>query len=620
MPLIRIDPHTGPLGPRSQPRLFVRGGSRAVSVVAAVLSGMLGSIGLGGCGQDDVSGTAAPPKPVTVATLRTGIPRSETLVAGVVEPYRRSDTSFDVSGLVTEVIDLGESADGPQLDGAGSLLLDPDGKPVREGTVLAVLDPTRFQQAVTAAELSLASTDRQIDAMEIELDTVFPARIESAMAAVSAASADVASARESVSAAEAELELARTTVERDRVLIQSGAVAQSVLDQSESSFRTATAGLAQARSALDAALQSEQSAIASQAETEGDLSVRRADLESLRASRAELVNALEQAQTDLDSSVLRAPFQGRVTSRYVERGSFANAGTAIVELTMETAVKVVITVSAEEERDISLGMRMPIYASGAGNGSEPAAFSGTVFEKASVADSGTRTFRIGLILPNPLLNTAGEGVSGDAASISDLFPVIRLPGTPDDHLYVNVACLLEYDGETVVLALPDDIDQAAATGSLQVPAVVPVTLTDDWEQLDTWSLRRVEPSVELRAGDTLILHPGEADRAGVVVGSQQFAFRPGDVVRVGLAASLPEPGFWVPATAIVPRTGESLLYLAREGEAREVAVDVLESSGGFRRVASPEIGDGDAIVVRGMQYLSDGDAVISQPAASEGDR
>ncbi|MEO1585136.1 MAG: HlyD family efflux transporter periplasmic adaptor subunit [Planctomycetota bacterium] len=528
--------------------------------------------------------------------------------------------SFDVSGLVTEVIDLGDSANGPQLDGNGELLLDQDGEVVREGTILATIDPTRFRQAVTAAELSLASTDRQIDALEIELSTVYPARVESARASVATASADVASARESVTVADSELELARTTVERDRVLISSGAVAQSVLDQSESAFRTATASLAQARASLDAALQSEQSAVAAQAETEGSFSVRQADLESLRASRAELVNALEQAQTDLASATLRAPFQGRVTARYIERGSFANAGTPIVELTMETAVKVVITVSANEERGISLGMRMPIYSAGAEGAAEAATFIGTVFEKASVADSGTRTFRIGLILPNPLLQGGGDARGVEGASLSDLFPAIQLPGTPDDHLYVNVACILERDGQPFVLALPDDIERAAVTGALQVPRVVPVTLTDDWEQLDTETLRRIEPTADLSANETLIRNPSEADRSGVVVGTRQFAFRPGDVVRVGLEASLPEPGYWVPATAIVSRSGDSLVFVASEGAAREVAVDVLETSGGFRRVTAPELAEGDAIVVRGMQYLSDGDSVTSQPVASEGDR
>ncbi len=595
-------------------------GRSSRSVLTMMTLVVLFGLSIAGCKRQEASGTAAPPKPVSVAILSSGVPRTETLVAGIVEPFRRSEVCFDVSGLVADVVDLGESVNGPQLDGNGGLLLNTEGGVVREGAVLATLDSTRFRQAVTAAELSLASTDRQIDALRVELSTVYPARVESARASVAAASADVASTREAVTAAESELELARTTVERDRVLISSGAVAQSVLDQSESNFRTATASLAQTRASLDAALQIEQSAIASQTETEGNLSVRQADLESLRASRAELINVLEQAKTDLDSATLRAPFQGRVTARYMERGSFVNSGTPIVELTMETVVKVVMTVSAKDERLISLGMRMPIYFGSALDADDSTTLTGTVFEKASVADRGTRTFRIGLILPNPIVQGVGDVVGFEGASLSDLFPAIQLPGTPDDHLYVNVACVLERDGQSFVLALPDDIEQATVTGALQVPRVVPITLTNDWEQLDTETLRRIEPTTDLSANETLVRNPSEIDRSGVVVGTRQFTLRPGDVVRVGLEASLPEPGIWVPATAIVSRSGDSLVFIASEGVVQEVTVNVLETSGGFRRITAPEISEGDAIVVRGMQYLSDGDSVTSQFVASEGDR
>ena len=573
-----------------------------------------------GCGDGEVSGTAPPPKAVETINLRLGVPRAETRVAGVVEPYRQSDVSFDVAGILDRVIDLGEVADGPQFDGAGELLLAADGRPVREGDVLAALDTTRFEQAVTAAELSLASTDRQIEAIQVELDAVFPARVANAEANASSASAEVVSARESVSASEAELDLAQTTVDRDRVLIQSGAIAQSVLDESESSFRTATASLAQARSALDGALQSEQSAIASVSETRGDFRVREADLASLQASRAELVNALEQAQTDLDACTLRAPFRGRVTERYSERGSYINAGSSIVQLTMETAVKVVLTLSPEQEREISLGTQLPVYVDVESDGSSPVAYPATVFEKASVADSGTRTFRVGLILPNVVLNGFDTQDEGSATSMGDLFPVLTLPEVGTTELFVNTDCVFMTDEQAFVLALPRADAASTRLSDVQIPSRVPITLTDQWQQFDTATLRGIEPTDALSPGDPLVLHPTPDTERGVRVGSLQYAFRSGDVVRVGLGADLPESGFWVPAAAIVSRSGQELAYTIVSGAAREIVVDVVETSGGFRRVASPELSEGAPIVVRGMQYLADSDAVTSESAADAGVR
>lgn len=599
--------------PRSERSLH---GPLAICLFFLVLFGLLG------CGEDEVVGAAAVPKAVSVVTLETGVPRSETLVAGVVEPYRRSDVSFDVSGLLVEVIDLGEAAEGPQFDGSGELLLDAGGQPVREGAVLAMLDPTRYEQAVTAAELSLASTDRQIDALLVELKEVIPARIENAKATVASATAEVASARESVTAAESELELAKTTVERDRVLIESGAIAQSVLDQSESTFRTASASLAQAQSSLEASLQSERSADASLSETQGDLRVREADLASLRASRDELENALDQAKTDLASCVLRAPFQGRVTNRYVERGSYANAGTAVLELTMETAVKVVITVSAEEERRLALGSRLPVYASMPEDKAEAELVLGTVFEKASVADTGTRTFRIGLILSNLVLGADGSGSEERFASVSDLFPVLALPGKPDSAMYVNVESVFDRDGEPHVLALPRRTGTSVPSDGVETPRAVPVELTDEWEQFDKWTLRRVLTNGDLQPGDALVLNPEPSDESGVRIGSMQYAFRPGDVVRVGVDAALPAEGYWLPVTAVVSRTGNSFVFTMDDGVVSEVLVEVLGTSGGYRRISAPALREGQAVVVRGMQYLSDGDPVTYQSTTGvrEGDR
>ncbi|MEM9065190.1 MAG: HlyD family efflux transporter periplasmic adaptor subunit [Planctomycetota bacterium] len=556
-----------------------------------------------------MSGEAPIPKAVSVVSIESGVPRDETLVSGVVEPYRRSEVSFDVAGLLTEVIDLGSPAEGPQLDGSGELLLRENGEPVREGTILAQLDPTRFQQAVRAAELAIESTDRQIEAIQIELDDVYPARIASAVASVASARADVASAQDEVAAAEAELELARTTVDRDRVLIQSGAIAQSVLDQSESTFSTATASLSQARSSADAAIESERSAQASLDETRANASVREADLNTLYASRVELENDLDRAETDLASCVLRAPFQGRVTDRLIERGSYINAGSPIVELTMETAIKVVVTVSANQERRLELGDRLPVYTSVGETGSSAEPVMGTVFEKSSAADTGTRTFRIGLILPNPVIESSITPIGDDPVTPSDLFPILALPGRHDGALFVNVACLLERDGRPHVLALPDSGGKRDLSDSVQVPQLVPVRLLDEWEQMDTWTLRRIESTPQLEPGTAVVVHPSLGDEEGVTIGSIAYAFRAGDIVRVGLDAALPAEGFWVPNTSVIQRTGDTFVFTVEDGKAREVQVDVMGSTGGLRRIASPVLRDGTSLVTSGMHYLSDGESV-----------
>ncbi|MEM6391898.1 MAG: HlyD family efflux transporter periplasmic adaptor subunit [Planctomycetota bacterium] len=573
----------------------------------------------GGCGGEDVSGDAPTPKAVSTLTLEVGVPRTETLVAGVVEPYRMSEMSFDVSGVLAEVIDLGQSVEGPQLDGSGALLRDAGGAVVRDGTVLARLDDTRYRQAVAAAELAIGSTDRQIEALEVELAEVLPAQIENAEAALGASRADVESAKEAVSAAAADLELAETTVKRDRSLIASGAIAQSVLDQSESSFRTATANLASARAALESARQGQRSALAALGEARGNLGVRRADLESLKATRAERVNDLDRAVTDLESCVLRAPFSGRVTGRMVERGAFVNAGTAVLELTMQSVVKVVITVSADQERRAALGGQLPVYVETAGLASEAEALRATVFEKAGVADQGTRTFRLGLILPNPLTGPRPSASEGSVASARELFPVLRLPEADAEALYVNVAGVRERDGQTGVLAFSGS-DDVGLSGGVRKPRWVPVTLLDEWAQLDTATLRRVAAGSGLKDRDVVVMGRAALEAGAVVVGASDYLLRPGDVVRVGLDAALPEDGLWVPSVAIVPRTGDALVFAVEGGVARSVLVEPRETSGAFTRIDSAGLSAGARVVVSGMHYLVDGDPVVERSTSGGGER
>ena len=111
----------------------------------------LALLGVACSSADDVA-PETPARPVTVLELRSEIPRGELLATGVVEPYRRSDIGFEVGGRILGMVDPGQELAGPLLDADGQLLLDGDGNPRREGDVVAVLDDTRYRQAVEACE------------------------------------------------------------------------------------------------------------------------------------------------------------------------------------------------------------------------------------------------------------------------------------------------------------------------------------------------------------------------------------------------------------------------------------------------------------------------------------
>ena len=558
------------------------------------------------CGGQTVEERNVVPRAITTMQLSQGRPRDETRVAAIVEPYRRSDVGIDVSGLLTFVAERGADLEGPQLDGSGNLLLDGEGRPVRKGDVVASIDPTRYQQAVDAAELAVESLQKSRRAKRLELERVLPSRVENAKAAHEASRANVASARDAVTAAEAELDLAKTSVERDRRLIGSGAVAQSVLDASESTFRSASAYLSQARAALESALQNERSALASVSESKGQIVVQEADIDTLDAQLAERRNDLKQARTDLDSCTVRAPFDGRVTATYAAVGSYVAPGQAIVELTLLSPVKVVLTASAAQERALPLGVGLNVYGGSDAGGDAPRV--GTVFEKSSVADAGTRTFRIGLIVPNYVVGADDEETK--LASIHGLFPVFPAPNDPDGPLYVNMRCVFERGGQAFVQRLPAFNADQKSSGArpTQVPERVMVTLGERWRQVDRWTLRDLE-STTLNRGDALVMDPTPGELRTVRIGAPSYLLRPGDVLEVGVAAALPPSGIWVPVNAIVSEAGQSRVFAVQDGTARALPVTVHEASGDQRRVSGDGVRAGLEIAVHGVSFLADGDLV-----------
>ncbi|MEM6567860.1 MAG: HlyD family efflux transporter periplasmic adaptor subunit [Planctomycetota bacterium] len=570
------------------------------------------------CGSEPVVGVAEAPRAVVTAELTTSRPRSETLTTGIVEPFRVSELSFDVSGLVTMTLDAGEFARGPQLDGEGELLVQGDGEVVRRGAIVATLDGTRLRQALAGAERAIATTERRIESARVEIDRVVSAQLVNAEAGAEAAKSDVISAQQSVAVAEADLDLASTTVERDRVLIKTGAVAQSVLDSSEAQFRTATASLARETALLQSALKAEASALANISEIEGSVLVKEADIVTLEAQLEEQRIDLERAQTDVESCTLRAPFDGRVTRKLATKGDYVVAGTSIVELTLISPVKVALTASGEQERELGLGTGVSVYARGMQPGDDVDSVIGTVFEKTSVADAGTRTFRVGLIALNPEVRVRGMPADGSSESLSEIFPVVPLVVGGAEGLYVSADCVYEEAGRAYVLRLPgfQTNRKGGAVDGPQVPVVTEIELDDAWEQIDAWTLRRLRSPGELEDGDALVRNPTPADREGVAIGSRDFLFRSGDVVRVGLDAALPPLGYWLPVSAILSGAGEESVFVVSDGRANKVVVDVHEASGDLRRITAPGLADGVEVILSGVAFLRAGDPVSTSAATS----
>ena len=103
----------------------------------------------------------------------------------------------------------------------------------------------------------------------------------------------------------------------------------------------------------------------------------------------------EQAEYDLEHCSLHAPFAGEVSEVYVEAGGYGSAGQAVAHLVMMDPIKVDISVSSETAESLKLRDAVRLFLPG----EEKPAY-GTVYEKSTVADPETRTFRVSIITRN----------------------------------------------------------------------------------------------------------------------------------------------------------------------------------------------------------------------------
>lgn len=172
--------------------------------------------------------------------------------------------------------------------------------PVAKDQVIARIDPQDYELALETAANALSSAEsatRQIEAQII------------------AGRAAIQQAEAALTAAQATNDGAQKAYRRARELKTTSVGTQAALDQAEASAKSAAAQVA--------------SATAAQAQAEAQLAVLNAQADSARLQVRAARTGLRQAQRDLDFTQIRAPFDGILTQRQIEVGSFVGPGARI---------------------------------------------------------------------------------------------------------------------------------------------------------------------------------------------------------------------------------------------------------------------------------------------------
>jgi HlyD family secretion protein len=236
---------------------------------------------------------------------------------------------------------------GSQVSGQIKEVLVDFNSPVRQGQLIARIDPDVFQAKVNAARAELESAQAQVLNQRANVEKV-RADVENARAAVLTAEANVERVRADVENARAVIASAQANVARDTAttanarielerrmdLYRRELISQSERDQAQTAYETARAQLEAARAqerAGQAALRSAQAqlaAVQSQARAaeaqvasvRAALQVAEAQLKAAEATVRQKQAALEQARLDLAHTEIRAPVDGVVVSRNVDPG------------------------------------------------------------------------------------------------------------------------------------------------------------------------------------------------------------------------------------------------------------------------------------------------------------
>lgn len=208
-----------------------------------------------------------------------------------------------------------------------------EGDTVKDGQLLAQLDPTPYREALAAAEADVQRAQAQLDKLK-----------------AGNRPQQVAQAREAVRRAEAGLRNAEQNDTRQHTLLASGSTSQRNVDAARAARDQAAATLAEARQALS--LQR--------------TGFRPEDIAAGKAQLAAAEAARDKARTALADTRLTAPANATVLSRVLEPGSMVAPSSPVYTLSLRDPVYVRAYVSETALGRIAPGTAVQVHTDSSG--------------------------------------------------------------------------------------------------------------------------------------------------------------------------------------------------------------------------------------------------------------
>lgn len=281
-------------------------------------------------------------------------------------------SDLDLVGMV----DANQVIVSPQVPGRILKLLVDEGTRVKQGDLIAVLDPSELEAQARAAAAVIDSLRSQVSATQ----ATSIATKGSTTSSVANAQAQLESARAQLLQAEAMLQRVESDSRRTIELAQQGVASDQERVQAEANLKAQQAlvsswkqQVSAAQAELDAAIANTHQAHAAQS--------------NVASTRAQLLNAeaqLKEADVRLGYTKIYAPVTGTVSVRAAREGEYLNPGQPIVTLVDFTDTWVRAAVPETQVDHIGIGDTLRIKLPGG------TVTRGKVFYKAAEADFATQ--------------------------------------------------------------------------------------------------------------------------------------------------------------------------------------------------------------------------------------
>ena len=301
-----------------------------------------------------------PPVPVKVVTVELHAANSGARYSATIIPRIQVELAFKVDGYV-DALQKVRGIDGQMRDLQ-------EGDPIVAGAVLARVRQSDYQVKVKEAESQASEARSAIDSSK--------AQHQEALSAIDSSKAQLADA-------EAAFEKSKLDFDRAQNLFASQSLTKANYDAAKAQLEQATAKVAAARSQVRM--------IQARAESA------KSQIEVIKARSTGAQAVVHEKTIPLHDTALRAPLNGFVLQKSIERGTLVSPGKTGFVVADTSSVKAAFGVADIAVPEMKLGTRLSVETETL-PGIE---FQGQITSVFPAADPKSRVFNVEITIPNP---------------------------------------------------------------------------------------------------------------------------------------------------------------------------------------------------------------------------